>query len=251
MLGSLLVLALIGGLGWQAWRLDRLGDRLERADRQLLAGVTSAQARGAMQEARIAELEAAASRAFDAETIASAVLPSVFRVRAGRFTGTAFAVGAGGGGRPTNLLTNYHVVASVWEAGDREVSLERGGDRVRATLVEVAEGEDLAHLRISREVVGLGTAGATVRSGQSVVVVGAPLGLESTVTSGVISAVRADDGEGPRIQFDAPINPGNSGGPVINSARQVVGLATAKARNAEGIGLAIPIRTACDTFDVC
>jgi S1-C subfamily serine protease len=53
------------------------------------------------------------------------------------------------------------------------------------------------------------------------------------------------------IQFDAPINPGNSGGPVINSAKQVVGVATAKAENAEGIGLAVPIKTACDAFKVC
>jgi len=83
------------------------------------------------------------------------------------------------------------------------------------------------------------------------VVVGAPLGLEDTVTTGVVSAYRPDDSEGPTIQFDAPINPGNSGGPVVNSADEVIGLATAKARDAEGIGLAVPIKTACDTFKVC
>jgi putative serine protease PepD len=84
-----------------------------------------------------------------------------------------------------------------------------------------------------------------------VVVVGAPLGLDDTVTTGVISAWRPDDPDGPTIQFDAPINPGNSGGPVVNSSNQVVGLATAKAKDAEGIGLAIPIKTACETFNVC
>ena len=81
--------------------------------------------------------------------------------------------------------------------------------------------------------------------------VGAPLGLEDTVTTGVVSAYRPDDADGPTIQFDAPINPGNSGGPVVNAASEVVGLATAKARDAEGIGLAVPIKTACDTFKVC
>ena len=81
--------------------------------------------------------------------------------------------------------------------------------------------------------------------------VGAPLGLDDTVTSGVVSAYRPDDTDGPTIQFDAPINPGNSGGPVVNASHQVVGLATAKAKDAEGIGLAIPIKTACDTFAVC
>lgn len=53
------------------------------------------------------------------------------------------------------------------------------------------------------------------------------------------------------IQFDAPINPGNSGGPVINGSKEVVGIATAKARDAEGIGLAVPIKTACDRFKLC
>ena len=80
--------------------------------------------------------------------------------------------------------------------------------------------------------------------------VGAPLGLEDSVTTGVVSAYRQES-NGPTIQFDAPINPGNSGGPVVNSADEVVGLATAKARDAEGIGLAIPIKTACDAFGVC
>jgi putative serine protease PepD len=63
----------------------------------------------------------------------------------------------------------------------------------------------------------------------------------------VVSAYRQES-TGPTIQFDAPINPGNSGGPVVNTSQQVLGLATAKARNAEGIGLAIPIKTACDAF---
>jgi putative serine protease PepD len=84
-----------------------------------------------------------------------------------------------------------------------------------------------------------------------VVVVGAPLGLDDSVTTGVISAYRPDDADGPTIQFDAPINPGNSGGPIVNASERVVGVATAKAKDAEGIGLAIPIKVACDTFDVC
>ena len=82
--------------------------------------------------------------------------------------------------------------------------------------------------------------------------VGAPLGLTDTVTTGVVSAFRSRAGRpGRSIQFDAPINPGNSGGPVINGAKQVVGIATAKASDAEGIGLAVPIKTACDRFTVC
>ncbi len=82
--------------------------------------------------------------------------------------------------------------------------------------------------------------------------VGAPLGLTDSVTTGVVSAVRKiEDAESPMIQFSAPINPGNSGGPVINSAKQVVGIATAKAVDAEGIGLAVPITVACREFKIC
>jgi putative serine protease PepD len=179
------------------------------------------------------------------------VLPSVFRVRAGDFTGTAFSVGDKAGKGKANLLTNFHVVEAVWEAGDRKVVLERGKTEVSATIVRVSRGDDLALLRADREIKGLRTAGATAKPGQQIVVVGAPLGLEDTVTTGVVSAYRPDDKDGQSIQFDASINPGNSGGPVVNALDEVVGVATAKARDAEGIGLAVSIKTACDTFDVC
>jgi hypothetical protein len=151
-----------------------------------------------------------------------------------------------------NLFTNYHVVRDVWEAGDRKVTLERGKDSQSATIVKVNKGKDLALLRADKSIKGLATAGETVRPGQQIVVVGAPLGLDDSVTTGVVSAYRQDAQDGPTIQFDAPINPGNSGGPVVDAQERVVGLATAKARDAEGIGLAIPIKVACDAFpNIC
>ncbi|MGH3741059.1 MAG: S1C family serine protease, partial [Micromonosporaceae bacterium] len=86
--------------------------------------------------------------------------------------------------------------------------------------------------------------------GQPVVAVGAPSGLEDTVTTGVVSKIRAIAGRAQEyIQFDAAINPGNSGGPVLNAEGKVVGIATAKAVDAEGIGFALPIGVACDAFD--
>jgi putative serine protease PepD len=67
-----------------------------------------------------------------------------------------------------------------------------------------------------------------------------------------VSAFRdANSDHGPYIQFDAPINPGNSGGPVINAAAPVIGIASAKFTDAEGIGLAIPIKVACEKYAVC
>ncbi|WP_379035253.1 S1C family serine protease [Paractinoplanes deccanensis] len=236
--GVVVLLLLVAG--WQAYRIEGMSDH-----NQDLATVLAA------EKDRTDRLEKQLAGVFDPEAVSSAALPSVFRVRAGSFTGTAFSVGRKAKGNESNLMTNYHVVAEVWTDGGRRVSLERGSTRITATIVDVDKGKDLALLHADTKIAGLATATATVKPGQQVVVVGAPLGLDDSVTTGVISAYRPDDPDGPTIQFDAPINPGNSGGPVVNAANQVVGLATAKAKDAEGIGLAIPIKTACETFTVC
>nr|WP_296066169.1 S1C family serine protease [uncultured Actinoplanes sp.] len=236
-LGVVVLLLLVAG--WEAYRIERMTQH--NAD---LASVLTA------EKSRTDRLEKQLAGVFDPEAVSSGVLPSVFRVRAGEFTGTAFSVGRANGGE-SHLFTNYHVVAQVWSSGGRTVSLERGATKITAAIVKVDKGKDLALLHADQRIAGLPAAGGQVKPGQQVVVVGAPLGLDDTVTTGVISAYRPDDPDGPTIQFDAPINPGNSGGPVVNAGQQVVGLATAKAKDAEGIGLAIPIRTACQAFAVC
>lgn len=237
-LGAVVLLLLVAG--WQAYRIEGMS----RHNAALASGLSA-------EKDRTDRLEKQLAGVFDPEGVSSSVLPSVFRVRAGDFTGTAFSVGDKAKGGESNLFTNYHVVAGVWSAGGRKVTLERGNTRINATIEKVSKGKDLALLRAEQEIAGLGAAKAQVKPGQQVVVVGAPLGLDDTVTTGVISAWRPDDPDGPTIQFDAPINPGNSGGPVVNANEQVVGVATAKAKDAEGIGLAIPIKTACETFSVC
>jgi putative serine protease PepD len=224
--------------------------RLDGRNAELAAGLATERDRAAALTDRTDRLEKQLAGVFDPEAISSAVLPSVFRVRAGDFTGTAFSVGDAGRGK-ANLLTNFHVVQSVWESGRRRVVLERGKDEVSATIVKISRGKDLALLRADRDIKGLTPASADVKPGQQVLVVGAPLGLEDSVTTGVVSAYRPDDEDSQSIQFDAPINPGNSGGPVVNARDEVIGVATAKARDAEGIGLAVSIKTACATFDVC
>lgn len=251
-LATALVVVLAAVVGVQAYQLDRLGDRLAATDGRLAQAQDGDGARLDGLEKRADALEKQAGAAFNPEAVASAVLPSVFRVRAGQFTGSAFAVGKPAAGGGTNLFTNFHVVESVWEGGGREVFLERTDQRFPATIVKVDKTNDVAHLRTTGKFTGLVTAPTAVKSGQQIVVVGAPLGLEDSVTTGVVSALRAaQGGSGPAIQFDAPINPGNSGGPVINGGKQVVGIATAKARDAEGIGLAVPIKVACDGFKIC
>ncbi|MFU8871401.1 trypsin-like peptidase domain-containing protein [Micromonospora sp. SL4-19] len=245
------VLAVVAGV--QAYQIYRLNDRLTATDRRLAEAQGADGHRLDGLEQRAEALEKQAGAAFNPEAVASAVLPSVFRVRAGQFTGTAFAIGKPPAEGGTTLLTNFHVVEAVYDSGGRKVFLERTSQRFEATVVKVDKDKDLAQLRTTARFTGLVAAAAPVKSGQQIVVVGAPLGLQDSVTTGVVSAFRKDeDGSGPVIQFDAPINPGNSGGPVINGSKEeVVGIATAKARDAEGIGLAVPIKTACDTFKLC
>jgi putative serine protease PepD len=237
-LGLVAVLVLIAG--WQAYRIEGV----TRDNQTLVSGLSA-------EKNRTDELQKQLAGVFDPEAVSSKVLPSVFRVRAGDFTGTAFSVGDKAANGKANLLTNYHVVAEVYTDGGRKVSLERGSTTIDATIVKVNKAKDLALLQAAQSINPLGPSTTQVKPGQQVVVVGAPLGLDDTVTSGVISAYRPDDPDGTTIQFDAAINPGNSGGPLVNSDEQVVGVATAKAKDAEGIGLAIPIKTACDTFAIC
>ncbi|MEU8656803.1 S1C family serine protease [Actinoplanes philippinensis] len=233
-----LVAALVLVTGWQAFRVETIIQNNNE-----IADTVNA------SKDRVEKLEKQQTSAnFDSQGIAEDVLPSVFRVRAGEFTGTAFAVSEANG--RTSLFTNFHVVEEIFGDGERQVALERGNTRITATIVKVDQEKDLALLRANREIKALGIAAGDVKSGQQVLVAGAPLGLEDSVTTGVISAFRNTE-DGPTIQFDAPINPGNSGGPVINSSREVVGIATAKARDAEGIGLAIPIEVACEALGAC
>jgi putative serine protease PepD len=235
-----LVAVLLVVAGWQAYRIEGMS----RNNQTLVSGLSA-------EKVRTDQLEKQLAGVFDPEAVSTKVLPSVFRVRAGDFTGTAFSIGDKAASGKANLLTNFHVVAEVYGDGGRTVSLERGSTRISATIVKVNKTRDLALLQAGQAINPLGSSAAQVKPGQQVVVVGAPLGLDDTVTSGVISAYRPNDPDGTTIQFDAAINPGNSGGPLVNSDDQVVGVATAKAKDAEGIGLAIPIKTACDTFSIC
>lgn len=204
---------------------------------------------------RILQVEGRTSGVLNAAEVAEEVLPSVFRVQVSDMVGTAFAFGPATRGGGTSLVTNYHVIESaVTGGGDKKVSIERKERSYTATVVDVDPERDLAILHTSKEFPRLDAAQNTVNSGDPVVVVGAPLGLADTVTTGVVSAVRQDPTLGiDVIQFDAAISPGNSGGPVVNAEGDVVGIASAKIveDGAEGLGLAIPIATVCEKLLNC
>ncbi|MCW6009184.1 trypsin-like peptidase domain-containing protein [Micromonospora sp. CPCC 205371] len=256
MLGSLAVLLCVV-LGVVAVVQSRQIASLRDDVKEARADTRSAQASGDQRldslEGQVAQLGEQAGQQFNPQVIAAAVLPSVFKVSADNRTGTAFAVGSPSGGT-TKFLTAYHVIDAVWQRGSTSVTLERDGQTYPGTVTDVDQATDIALIVAPFDFTGLAMASKPAQPGQQVVVVGAPLGLSDSVTAGVVSAVRpagSGVGAGPHIQFDASINPGNSGGPVVNTAKEVVGIATAKANNAEGIGLATPIDTACTTFNLC
>ncbi len=146
------------------------------------------------------------------------------------------------------VLTNAHVVD---QASEVEVGLTDGRMLV-AQIVGCDSATDLAVVRTSAS--GLPTAilgsSDSLRVGQLVIAIGNPLGFQSTVSTGVISALgRALRSQTGRlienvIQTDVPLNPGNSGGPLVDSRGRVIGINTAMIFMAQGISFSVPVSTA-------
>ncbi|WP_373652574.1 MULTISPECIES: S1C family serine protease [unclassified Schlesneria] len=144
-------------------------------------------------------------------------------------------------------ITNSHVVGNR----SKLIALTTDGDRLDCDVVGDDPSTDLALVRLSGRDLPYVQFGDSqqLRVGQLVIAMGSPLGLQSTVSTGVVSGVgrsmRAGDGRliDNIIQHAAPINPGNSGGPLIDSRGRVVGVNTAIIAFAQGIGFAVPSNT--------
>ncbi|AFZ48460.1 HtrA2 peptidase [Cyanobacterium stanieri PCC 7202] len=161
-------------------------------------------------------------------------------------TGSGFIISADG-----KILTNAHVVE-----GASEVSVNLMDGRVLQGRVLGSDAlTDLAVIQVDADnlpVARLGNSDDLI-IGEWAIAIGNPLGLDNTVTTGIISATgrsSAQIGVGDKrldfIQTDAAINPGNSGGPLLNAQGEVVAINTAIIRNAQGLGFAIPINRAAE-----
>src|ERR1700688_2124287 len=179
--------------------------------------------------------------------------PAVVRVETGSKDRTARERGGLGSGiviSPDGLvLTNSHVVRSARQIRLRDVE----GIVTDARVLGVDPDTDLALLRADGghdlRYASLGNS-RNLRRGQLVVAIGNPLGFESTVTAGVVSAlgrsIRSVSGRTIEdvIQTDAALNPGNSGGPLVSSAAEVIGINTAIISGGQGICFAVASNTA-------
>lgn len=163
--------------------------------------------------------------------------------RVQRGTGSGFITSADG-----RIFTNAHVVAGA----DTVSVVLKDGRRFKGEVIGSDETTDVAVIKINATglpTVKLGDSDRLL-PGQAAIAIGNPLGLDNTVTQGIISATGrsgADFGGSARVNFiqtDTAINPGNSGGPLINSRGEVVGMNTAIIQGASGIGFAVPIATA-------
>jgi S1-C subfamily serine protease len=167
------------------------------------------------------------------EEIVKRVMPSVVTLQAGIATGTGFVVA------PGLVLTNRHVVG---DASSVTIRLS-DGQVTSGTVNSVASDADLALVRasaLSAPALTLGSA-TRLQPGEEVLAIGSALGvLQSTVTRGIVSAVRQVEGL-LYVQTDAAINPGNSGGPLVDSRGRVVAINTSKMSGAESIGFAIAV----------
>ena len=227
---------------------------------------TPASGSSATPSARVVATPQAPAPDGSVQAVAAKVLPSVVKIDVsgpqGAGSGSGIILSADG-----QILTNNHVVAIAADGGTLRVTFNDGShadakvlgaDPLTDTAVIQAlddQGADLSGLTPAT----IGRSG-DLAVGQDVVAIGSPLGLEATVTSGIVSALNrpvdvGSDGQGnstvyPAIQTDAAINPGNSGGALTDLAGNVVGINSAIATAGQsiggesgniGVGFAIPL----------
>lgn len=174
----------------------------------------------------------------DAAEVMKGVGPAIVMIHSGNATGSGFIVHPSG-----YIVTNSHVMVE----NSALIKLSNGST-VKADLINFNEDKDIALLKTQSganyEYISLGDS-AKCKQGDPVLVAGSPLHLESTVTKGIISAIRPGKSF-VMIQTDAAMNMGNSGGPLLNALGEVIGINSLAVKKSigEGLGFAVSINDA-------
>jgi S1-C subfamily serine protease len=183
-----------------------------------------------------AALQPPAAVARSAEDVFAEVSPSIARVNV--MDGSGRVVGSGSGVviEPEVIITNCHVAARA-----ARLTVKLGNDERPATM-QLADGAlDLCRLSVPglrAPAIPLGSV-SSLRTGQRVFAIGAPVGLELTISEGIVSALREVD-EGTVIQTSAPISPGSSGGGLFDLSGHLVGITTFQHRYGQNLNFALP-----------
>jgi Trypsin-like peptidase domain len=173
--------------------------------------------------------------AFAAKKATPAVVVIQGAAAEGNMTGTGFLISSDG-----KIVTCLHILEGL-KAGS--VKLSNGEVYSSFSIRAFDEQRDLAIVQISGfdlPTIAFGDSNQ-LQVGDAVLLVGSPFGLEHTVTSGIVSAIRELPESGKVIQTDAAANPGNSGGPLLNAKGQAIGVLDFKLRGTESLNFAIPI----------
>jgi tetratricopeptide (TPR) repeat protein len=181
------------------------------------------------------------SKIFDLPTLARESRPAVTLVTISNSGGEAIATGTGFLiSSDGYLVTNAHVVKpgtkAIAKTEDGRVFEIRGVvdyDAKNDIALLKVDGKGLPHLSLGKS--------ASLEVGEHIAVVGSPLGLEGSISDGVISAFRNDESGRRLIQITAPISPGSSGSPVLNASGEVIGVATLLLRGGQSLNFAVPV----------
>lgn len=186
-----------------------------------------------------ASLSWAASQSLSVEEIVSKNADAIVLVGALTAKGTSFGSGFVVS-RDGLIVTNYHVIHNALSVG---IKLKNNKRYENVLLAYTDEQKDIAVLKVQKgnfAPVALGNS-QNVKTGERVVAIGNPLGLERTVSDGLISAIR-DAGKGLKVlQITAPVSEGSSGGPLFNMKGEVIGIAVGTNKDGQNINFAIPI----------
>src|ERR1041385_1388187 len=168
------------------------------------------------------------------------IKPSAVAIETFDARGEKLSRGSGFFVESDRIVTNRHVLEGAYRA---EVHSSTGAVLpVKGVLAVDAEG-DIALLKIDPPVTQISQLSldkTSPQEGESIVVIGNPLGLEGSVTNGIVSAVRDIPTFGRIIQITAPISSGSSGSPVVNMQGQVIGIATLQITGGQSVNFAIP-----------